>query len=228
VKELCRLKKLAKAIDVDNEHNDQSDETFVQRGKGNSNRSCQSQNKSHCHGEEVYEGNKDKVFTRFKKILSRYPTQCIRWCPNGRPIPIHDREVPPQSGIVSKMKNGGGVAFCADELLPRCECGAKRVFELQLLPTVIYYLDIVTTCGSECDQISIHRNSDGGAIKNCVAAPVNTNRSCGGGANEDNPNPNTVATPSGLSFGTISVYTCASHCGTGLYRVEHVHWQSEL
>jgi len=69
---------------------------------------------------DSYEVAKDKTFLSFQKHLMRNPDQCVRYCFGGEPLWYNDKR---------RFKTGA----------PACtRCGAPRVFELQLMPTVIW------------------------------------------------------------------------------------------
>ncbi|PFH32450.1 programmed cell death protein 2, c-terminal domain-containing protein [Besnoitia besnoiti] len=73
---------------------------------------------------EEYEAAEDKVLLAFQRRLSRSPQQIIRYSFGGKPLWIH--------------RPANNTATGATEH-PRCErCGAKRVFEMQLMPTLIH------------------------------------------------------------------------------------------
>lgn len=61
-------------------------------------------------------------FLRFQKRISRCPLQCLRYDYGGEPL----WPVPPPQRLQ----------------VPACVCGAARVFELQLTPTINYFLKV--------------------------------------------------------------------------------------
>jgi pre-rRNA-processing protein TSR4 len=69
-------------------------------------------------GKEKYENSDpDKIFAKFERRLARASDQCLRYCFDGVPLWISEK-VPSD--------------------IPNCEhCGAKRVYEMQLMPTMI-------------------------------------------------------------------------------------------
>eukprot|EP00850_Spirogloea_muscicola_P011246 SM000069S20683 [mRNA] locus=s69:112422:115512:- [translate_table: standard] len=74
---------------------------------------------------EVYEHDQaltaDRSYLRFKKRLDRSPEQCLRYAFQGEPVWPGAQAVPPP---------------------PPCPlCGAPRVFELQLMPPLVYFLE---------------------------------------------------------------------------------------
>lgn len=61
-------------------------------------------------------------FMRFQKRINRCPLQCLRYDYGGEPL----WPVPAPQNLV----------------VPRCACGEERVFELQLTPTINYFLKV--------------------------------------------------------------------------------------
>ncbi|CBZ51333.1 hypothetical protein NCLIV_043980 [Neospora caninum Liverpool] len=71
---------------------------------------------------EEYEASEDKVLEAFQRRLSRNPQQIIRYSFGGKPLWIR--------------KTSDDIAMGEPS---RCEqCGARRVFEMQLMPTLIH------------------------------------------------------------------------------------------
>lgn len=62
---------------------------------------------------EAYESS--DLLYKFQKRVERWPSQCVRYCFGGKPL-LMSAELPTD--------------------IPPCDCGAQRVFELQLLPTL--------------------------------------------------------------------------------------------
>ncbi|CAD2214846.1 pre-rRNA-processing protein TSR4 [Angomonas deanei] len=62
----------------------------------------------------------EEKYTRtYMAKMEESPSQCVRWCPGGRPLRT----------------------FTTPVVVPNCAlCGAKRVFEFQLTAQLIYYL----------------------------------------------------------------------------------------
>lgn len=77
----------------------------------------------------------------FANCLRRHPTQVVRYAYGATPLRVLPRAAQPA--------------------IPRCECGARRCFEFELLPTLIYYLNsdsmedwntvAVWSCDRSCD-----------------------------------------------------------------------------
>ena len=70
---------------------------------------------------DVYEhAAGDRAFRRFQRRVQRAPTQALRWCYGGRPLQLCD------------------ATPLARVCVPRCpRCGARRVFEAQLMPALL-------------------------------------------------------------------------------------------
>jgi len=96
---------------------------------------------------EVYEKavplHGDIIFQHFVDTISSYPSQILRYCWDGSPLP---------------MKPLG-----EKELdLPKCnQCRSKKVYELQILPTLVTMLNISSNTGDTGQKIS---NIDFGTV----------------------------------------------------------------
>jgi len=103
----------------------------------------------------------DKQFKKFKKRLQRCPDQILRYNFNGEPLfPTNDE----------KEQN---------KIIPACtKCGTKRVFELQLLPTLLYFLK-VDDYALEMDSHGIPNGMDWSSALVYVCP-----QSCGGDTHE--------------------------------------------
>ena len=94
----------------------------------------------------------DPVLVEYNEKMSRCPSQVIRYCRAGSPL------------LQEPMKLR----------VPKCpKCGAERVFEVELMPTVIFQLApesdmdfgpiLVFTCGKDC--------GDGTCEEHCIVCP---------------------------------------------------------
>nr|XP_033795707.1 programmed cell death protein 2 [Geotrypetes seraphini] len=92
-----------------------------------------------------HETKEDKVFEAFKKRIASEPEQILRYCIGSDPIWISNEKVPQEKDI------------------PNCPCGAKRIFEFQVMPQLLNYLKadslnesidwgtlVVYTCSEHC------------------------------------------------------------------------------
>ncbi|MBN3309288.1 PDCD2 protein, partial [Amia calva] len=95
----------------------------------------------------MHETVDSKVIERFKQRTSLEPHQVLRYCRNGSPLWVSAEHHPQENEI------------------PHCVCGAKRVFELQVMPQLLNHLKVdapgasidwgtlaVYTCAQSCDQ----------------------------------------------------------------------------
>jgi pre-rRNA-processing protein TSR4 len=95
---------------------------------------------------EVFESSMDSVFQKFADRLAQNPEQCIRYEFGGQPL-LYSK-----SGAVGKMlyqhtsselaASGSAGKVSVAKGMPRCpNCGAGRVFEVQLTPHAIEELE---------------------------------------------------------------------------------------
>ncbi|XP_069625420.1 programmed cell death protein 2 isoform X2 [Ranitomeya imitator] len=93
-----------------------------------------------------HESEEDKAFRRFKKRISIEPEQVLRYSKDGEPLWISLQNVPVENDIIN------------------CDCGAKRVFEFQVMPQLLNYLKVdslqqsidwgvlaIYTCSANCN-----------------------------------------------------------------------------
>ncbi|NWU91578.1 PDCD2 protein, partial [Upupa epops] len=91
-----------------------------------------------------HETKEDKIFQMFKKRVAAEPEQIIRYCRGGEgPVWVSGENIP--------------------EEIPNCVCGAKRIFEFQIMPQLLNHLQVdrfgesidwgtlvVYTCADSC------------------------------------------------------------------------------
>lgn len=121
---------------------------------------------------DLYESPHDKAFDHFTRILAQNPEQVLRYEFRGIPLLYSSTDavathfVLPGHHLHAKVKSSGPVKG-----IPSCQyCGSARVFEMQLVPYLIYELEkdneeamkldggegmewgtiIVGTCGKNC------------------------------------------------------------------------------
>lgn len=101
------------------------------------------------HGKEALVA--DKQFRKFKKRVSREPKQVLRYHRNGEPLWVSDEGKP------------------SDGDIPVCDCGSERVFEFQVMPQLLNYLQVdcieesvdwgtlaIYTCSQSCGDGSAY------------------------------------------------------------------------
>jgi len=118
---------------------------------------------------ETYESNMDTTFQKFADIVGQNPEQCIRYEFGGQPL-LYSK-----ADAVGKLLKAGGPG------MPRCSnCGANRVFEVQLTPHAIEQLEseedndiaegmdwgtiIVGVCEKDCTERG-QRNGETGYVE---------------------------------------------------------------
>jgi len=121
---------------------------------------------------DVYESTIDKTFQKFADRLAQNPEQVIRYEFRGQPLLYSKHDA------VGKLLAGSGkdntrvtAASVNGTHIPRCNnCGAGRVFEVQLTPHTIMELEreetsvdgmecgtiIVGVCEKDCQQNGVH------------------------------------------------------------------------
>jgi pre-rRNA-processing protein TSR4 len=115
------------------------------------------------HFEETRVKDVTQALLRFESIIARCPSQSVRWQFGGQPLWSSTRpeNLPPkwpqkrkQNDPNSKLQvvsrdddsddedeDDGSKKVDVSQYIPKCEhCGAARVFELELLPTLVYQL----------------------------------------------------------------------------------------
>lgn len=127
-------------IDADKEYIDATPEALpqnvrVDNGEGSSNSSGEKDMK------DAFESSMDKTFQKFADRLSQNPEQVLRYEYDGHPLLYSKKDkvgklLDPPQGKDAKVKTSGSGK------IPRCtNCGAERVFELQLTPHGITELE---------------------------------------------------------------------------------------
>ncbi|PBP19722.1 MAP kinase kinase kinase [Diplocarpon rosae] len=127
--------------------------------------------KNQKEDKDVYESTIDKTFQKFADRLAQNPEQVIRYEFKGQPLLYSKNDA------IGKLLSGVGkenskvnVASVNGNHIPRCvNCGAGRVFEVQLTPHVIMELEkeetsidgmewgtiIVGVCEKDCQQSGV-------------------------------------------------------------------------
>ncbi|XP_073321093.1 programmed cell death protein 2 [Pagrus major] len=78
----------------------------------------------------MHETEDNKVFQRFKKKIAPEPHQVVRYSRGGSPLWVSSQHVP------------------SDQDIPPCTCGAKRIFEFQVMPQLLNSLSVDSTGAS--------------------------------------------------------------------------------
>jgi pre-rRNA-processing protein TSR4 len=87
-------------------------------------------------GKDFFESDLDKTFQKFSDRIAQNPEQVLRYEFNGQPLLYSGTDDVATRFIVPHGKTGTARG------MPKCEnCGAQRVFELQLVPGLIYELE---------------------------------------------------------------------------------------
>ncbi|XP_062850915.1 programmed cell death protein 2 [Trichomycterus rosablanca] len=95
----------------------------------------------------LHESPDTKVFQKFKECIAIEPHQVLRYCREGCPLWVSSKHVPSKAEI------------------PKCPCGADRIFEFQIMPQLLNSLKVdrpdasidwgtlvIYTCAASCDQ----------------------------------------------------------------------------
>lgn len=121
---------------------------------------------------EIYESAHDAVFQKFADRVGQNPEQILRYEFKGKPLLYSDADAvgkalahAAENGSDAKVKVSGGKGG-----IPRCgNCGAERVFEVQLTPHAITELEaeemsldgmewgtiVVGVCGRDCKPADV-------------------------------------------------------------------------
>lgn len=135
--------------------------------------------------EQLSEG--DRAMLTFTDRVKRAPRQVLRYAKNGEPI----WSLPPTSGTIKEMLS-----------VPNCPCGARRIFEFQLMPSLLHVLEVDRHALS-VSQVPVSGES-------YREDEIWTREFSNGGQN----------------WGSIAVYTCSESCESN--REEFVIVQSSL
>ncbi len=82
----------------------------------------------------------ERALLSFSTRLKRAPSQVVRYAYGGIPLwskPLHQ----PQSSIHKSNQQSKNV-YSTPLVVPNCDCGAERVFEFQIMPSVLHVLDV--------------------------------------------------------------------------------------
>lgn len=118
---------------------------------------------SNALDKDSFESSIDKTFQKFSDRIAQNPEQILRYELKGEPLLYSGHDDVASRFVVPHGKAG------AIRGIPRCDsCGAQRVFELQLMPGLIYELEkdeamdledgmewgtiLVGTCTNNCGE----------------------------------------------------------------------------
>ncbi|KAK3306010.1 programmed cell death protein 2 [Chaetomium strumarium] len=120
---------------------------------------------------EVFESSMDATFQKFADRVGQNPEQCIRYEFGGQPL------LYAKGDVVGKLLHTSGTEkVVSGKGMPRCgNCGAGRVFEVQLMPHAIQELEveedgldgmdwgtiIVGVCERDCQPRNVNRGEAG-------------------------------------------------------------------
>ena len=92
---------------------------------------------------EIFESTHDSVFQKFADRVGQNPDQCIRYEFSGQPLLYSKSDAVGALLFTGAEGNNGKVTTTGGKGIPRCgNCGAGRVFEVQLAPHAIEELEI--------------------------------------------------------------------------------------
>ncbi|XP_042652069.1 programmed cell death protein 2 isoform X2 [Tyto alba] len=117
------------------------------RATGSADEAFQSSDEETLEAMAKHESEEDKVFQMFKEQVDAEPEQILRYCRGGEQIWVSGENIPEEKDI------------------PNCVCGAKRIFEFQIMPQLLNHLQVdslgesidwgtlvVYTCADNCGE----------------------------------------------------------------------------
>ncbi|KAL7481340.1 hypothetical protein ACHAW6_007021 [Cyclotella cf. meneghiniana] len=115
-------------------------------------------------GGERYErlSPEERAFLAFSNRLKRAPRQVVRYAYGGFPLwsvphlhKDHGRNSEKKSSNMHRTSNPKHGSVSSTDLMPPCVCGCQRVFEFQLLPSILHILevDFCSPAASETDDL---------------------------------------------------------------------------
>eukprot|EP00977_Amphora_coffeiformis_P021079 scaffold8817_cov124-Amphora_coffeaeformis.AAC.2 len=96
----------------------------------------------------------EMALLKFSDRLKRSPRQVIRYAYGGEPL---WSRAPPKQPVKLEKKRGKSPAETNKSQVPPCACGATRVFECQILPSVLHVLNVdkfVKQSGAASSQLN--------------------------------------------------------------------------
>ncbi|XP_067149502.1 programmed cell death protein 2 isoform X2 [Apteryx mantelli] len=141
------------SVDPDDEEgavdtSENSDKQEELRATGSANEALECLDEETLEAMAKHETEDDKIFQKFKERIAAEPEQIIRYCRGGEgPIWVSGENIPEEKDI------------------PNCSCGAKRIFEFQIMPQLLNHLKVdslgesidwgtlaVYTCANNCNE----------------------------------------------------------------------------
>ncbi|KAL7538152.1 hypothetical protein ACHAXR_008327 [Thalassiosira sp. AJA248-18] len=139
----------------------EDDQEILSALKGGSTNSAGSTNNGKGGGGERYERlpPEERAFLAFTKRLKRAPGQVARYAYGGTPLwsiplpPSNSGERQQHRPKQQKSKKKSQKGYPPLPLVPKCDCGAERVFEFQILPSLLHVLDVDSEKNGDCDDM---------------------------------------------------------------------------
>jgi pre-rRNA-processing protein TSR4 len=125
-----------------------------------------------------------KLFLRFRRRVSRYPSQCFRYAYGGEPL---------WNNFVAE-RDGLKIPDCAG-------CGAKRIFEVQLTPQVLHCLRVDDFAAEKDDDENMAN------VSSPPSAEYDKNKN-----NEKMQRSLSGLSAHGMDWGGMYIYSCPNSC----------------
>jgi pre-rRNA-processing protein TSR4 len=145
---------------------------------------------SGVNGTELEEqlSDSDRILLEFTDRIKRLPRQVLRYAKDGIPmwsVPLLAKE----QQLMKKCDNGTGAS---NVQVPNCACGAKRIFEFQIMPSILHFLEV--------DKHALGRQ-----YKTSVPPGEEESKDCDVTWTRE-------FSEGGQNWGVIAVYTCSAAC----------------
>ncbi|XP_029987088.1 programmed cell death protein 2 [Sphaeramia orbicularis] len=112
------------------EEKDAKEEGAIAQSGGNGPSLAETMTETDLEEMAMHETADNKVFQRFKKRIAPEPHQVVRYSRGGSPLWVSAQHIP------------------SDQDIPQCPCGAKRIFEFQVMPQLLNSLCVDSTGAS--------------------------------------------------------------------------------
>lgn len=146
-------------LDADKEWLESEPAEVPSRARMNGSMDAEAGSSSAAEEKALFESSMDKTFQRFADRLAQNPEQVLRYEFAGQPLLYSKTDTVGKLLAPAQEATGSRVTTAGDKSgsrMPRCaNCGAERVFELQLTPHAITELEVeeTTTDGMEWGTI---------------------------------------------------------------------------